>query len=278
MKITSDRSGYAPGEVVTIRFDHETDWDEFESRLSSISVDFNQNVALWADRYHSLTYSMLPKIIVPKGQKYVSFAVPPVPPTYTGGLGKDSAWFGKVSRYGNRWGTVRPDPITWTYSLVVTLTIKMPGFVAVETPYSVIFPIGVSGMGLAVLPPLPDYVIATPVMGNGVSPNPMASAPVPAVPMDRGAMPSAPAAPVNLHWQSDSRIVAAYPAVLSQCNLAPAFGSAELIRDPQEDHNNTNAQSLTYQPSYLMFPPSAPPAPPSATDQMPPAANYKSDS
>eukprot|EP01034_Spumella_vulgaris_P026165 gene26165-32700_t len=35
--------------------------------------------------------------------------MPSLPPTYLGGLGQDSNWFGTVQRYGARWAVKRPD-------------------------------------------------------------------------------------------------------------------------------------------------------------------------
>lgn len=139
-KLHLDRTAYAPGEKALLRLEITSDWADFTTNWRVISVGLQQIVTCWAEGFKT-SYNkplMMPHMIFNNNPgipmttgAYVAhdviIPIPITPPTYAGGLGRDSNWLGEVSRYGGVWASQSFDPIVWTYSITVELKLTLPG-------------------------------------------------------------------------------------------------------------------------------------------------------
>eukprot|EP01039_Chlorochromonas_danica_P010619 gene10620-11768_t len=163
-KLSLPRSAYAPGEQVCLRVEISSEWQELSVHWRSLSVTFQQVVSCWADG-RTFTYRrplQMPAVVFNNGsgggmgsgmlvQEIVS-QVPVVPPSYAGGLGRDSTWLGEVSRYGGVWSRKTFDPIVWGYELCVELIVRVPGLLDCEGTrrFSYMIPLSVTTVPKAV--------------------------------------------------------------------------------------------------------------------------------
>jgi hypothetical protein len=145
--LSTPASSYAPGETAKLRVDIQSDWLDFATNWGMISVHFNQVVTCWAEG-RTQTYRkpmMMPHQIYntttvhdPNSTgsvqvlREISIPIPVTPPTYLGGLGRDSTWLGEVSRYGGFWSMKSFDPIVWKYEAVVEIRMQQPGMACDE--------------------------------------------------------------------------------------------------------------------------------------------------
>ncbi len=147
----TDRGSYAPGENIIMNMSLNSDYSEFLSRIQSVSITLRQHVRLWAEGYTEHRDYSCASLRIQPTQTQIIMQVPPISPTYNGGLGQDAGWLGEARRYGGRWAMQRPDPIIWSYTLDLTVSINLPGVTLVARDYTLRFPIVISGIGLALL-------------------------------------------------------------------------------------------------------------------------------
>lgn len=149
--VTMDRGSYAPGENIFMNLSLTSDYPEFPSRVRQLTITLVQHVRLWAEGHTNHRDYNCTSLRIQPNQTQIIMQVPPISPTYNGGLGQDAGWLGEARRFGGRWAQQRPDPIVWSYSLDVTVSVDLPGLGVGPKDYTLRFPVVISGIGLALL-------------------------------------------------------------------------------------------------------------------------------
>ncbi len=268
--LSADRSGYAPGETVTLSIDYQCNWPEFEQRVFCHMIYLERIITLRAhSRYYTITDQLIdPPIIESKTKRSFTFVMPSVPPTYTGGILNNQAtrdWIDKLNQeegeavengqFDEDWSRGKTavklnrgiDPITWTYRVKFMFTVRLPGLNLVQPSYTILLPIGVTGVGLNALLPPAGYSIplSTSDSVQVIVPNTM----------DRGEgdinKPNQAPLP-KYDWKIDEYILNAYPTILSKSQIVPGFVEGFIMNDHEgEDASTVDVNRLRYQPFYL---------------------------
>ena len=248
MKVTvsAERSSYAPGEQVDLTIDYSCDgWEDFENRIKSITIELQHDLKIWTDDFSFIRRNtVMNKMTIPKGQKTFSFIVPPVPPTYKGGLG----------RYEE------PDPLTWKYFLKLEIAMNLPGITMGATKFPILIPFVVSGLNLNAFPPPEGFQSQQRSNSREWTGK---NAPVKTTRMKRDyrVIPTNEDS-FNTEQESskdesvDTRVATLFPQLLSQCVVVPGVYCPQLIRDA-EDANTMNPNNLMHAPAYVFFNPPA---------------------
>ncbi len=134
VEANTDRTGYAPGEKVQLALHIECTPPKAHDRIMNITAQLMMLVTLRAEgEVEKFSRSCGPLLVRDKNNREdILYTIPSVPPTYTGGLGKQNI-----------------DPIVWSYELVVTVNISVPGFLSVSNMHAgVRLPVVLTGRGL----------------------------------------------------------------------------------------------------------------------------------
>lgn len=160
LRANTDRGAYAPGENIIMSINISSSYPGAVDRIRSCYVSMNQICKLWAEGYTQYnTYPVIDPISFHATQSQIIISVPPLPPTYEGGLGRNAGWLQEVSRYGGRWARTTQDPITWSYMLILTINMVLPGIDVNGLNFVLKFPIVISGLGLSICPPPPQVLM-----------------------------------------------------------------------------------------------------------------------
>ena len=103
VRVSTDRAAYAPGEIITLAIMLDSEDPDVTTRITSAIPKLVQVVERHAqghvDRWTEVCVTGASVNMRIREEVRVTLQMPPLPPTYAGGLGTDAAWFGEVSRY-----------------------------------------------------------------------------------------------------------------------------------------------------------------------------------
>jgi len=155
------RNGFAPGEEITFEVHVQSNWRDIHSRLAHGKARLVQRI-LTQDTHGCKDESFHVKAVeyfTPKSgeETRVSFGVPSIPPSYSGGLEYDSFWFEQAAKFAKGWEIYNQAPIIWGYFLEINIGVVLRGSLCkMPRCYNVFAPLIISSVGLELLPPFID--------------------------------------------------------------------------------------------------------------------------